>query len=82
MPSTNPRSVLRDTLNGISQAAKKGRNESGSLQPADTAELLALIARGDAAIAFIEQIANNQNTVNLVKIVDDARNLSATWAAA
>ena len=82
MPSTNPRSVLRDTLNGISQAAKKGRNKSGSLQPADTAELLALIARGDAAIAFIEQIANNQNTVNLVKIVDDARNLSATWAAA
>lgn len=48
-----PRSVLRTKIDGIAQAARVGKCESGSLLHEDVAELLTLISEGDAAKSLI-----------------------------
>jgi hypothetical protein len=75
------RDVLRTKLTGIAAAARRGKNESSSLQADDVTQLLALIARGDVAISFVQNIASNAYAVSHVKVVDDARSLAAQWAA-
>jgi len=76
------RTVLRTKLNGIAAAARKGKNESGSLLPGDVSELLTMVAEGDAAIGFVQNIASNAYAVSHIKIVDDARSLAAQWSTA
>jgi hypothetical protein len=76
------RSVLRTKLDGIGAAARRGKNESGSLQADDVTELLTMVAEGDAAIGFVQNIASNAYAVSHVKIVDDARSLAAQWSTA
>jgi hypothetical protein len=77
-----PRDILRDKLNGIAVAARRDKNETGSLTSDDVAELLAMTNEGDAAKAFVMNIAKNRQSVSLVKIADDALVLAAQWAAA
>jgi hypothetical protein len=77
-----PRDILREKLSGIAVAARKDRNEAGSLTSDDVSELLTMVAEGDEARAFVENIAKNRQTVSLVKIADDALALASKWSAA
>jgi hypothetical protein len=77
-----PRDILREKLSGIAVAARKDRNEAGSLTSDDVSELLALVAEGDEAKAFVMAIANSRQTFSPVKVADDALVLASKWAAA
>jgi hypothetical protein len=80
--TSSPRDVLRQKLTGIGQAARLGKNESGSLLPDDVTELLAMVAEGDEAKAFVMAIANNRRTFSVVQAADDALVLASKWASA
>ena len=80
--TSSQRDVLRTKLSGIKQAAGRGKNEFGSLLPDDVTELLAMVAEGDAAVAFVRQVVANAYTANHVKVIDDARALAATLPSA
>ena len=60
--TSSPRDVLREKLSGIAVAARRDRNEAGSLTSDDVSELLALVAEGDEAKAFVMAIANTRRT--------------------
>jgi hypothetical protein len=75
-----PRDILREKLSGIAVAARKDKNEAGSLTSDDVAELITMTNEGDDAKAFVMNIAKNRQTVSLVKVADDALVLSAQWA--